>query len=93
MDWNTLLNNRDFSGALTALTFTPDVSADGSDQWRAFLLFHQAKYEEALEIYSSLTQKPGSKSYDLHIAACHFRQRRYLESQSFAEKVTFLLVY
>ncbi|GAB4821295.1 hypothetical protein N2152v2_008341 [Parachlorella kessleri] len=85
MDLLSCLESRDFAGALTALRFTPGLGKEAQQQWRAFLHFHAGRYEEALELYVSLSGE-SAKSFDLHQAACLFRLRRYAEAQQAAER-------
>lgn len=91
MDLLGYLAARDFQGALTVLRFTQGLGRDAAAQWRAYLLFHAGRHEEALEVYTQLAGgadgSGGSKSFDLHLAACCFRLRRFEEARRHAERV------
>lgn len=84
------LQRRDFAAAQAILACMPGLEKEASEQWRAWLLFHAGRADEALEAYAAAAEAAavgGGKSYDLHRAACLFQLRNYRQAQELAHHV------
>ncbi len=86
------LQQRDFAAAQAIVAFTPGLAKDSLEQWRAWLLLHAGRAEEALEAYAAAAAAAEagggvSKRFDLHRAACLFQLLKYHQAQELANQV------
>lgn len=87
------LQQRDFAAAQAIVAFTPGLAKESLEQWRAWLLLHAGRAEEALEAYAAAAAAAAeagggvSKRFDLHRAACLFQLLKYHQARELANQV------
>ncbi|EAY07626.1 TPR Domain containing protein [Trichomonas vaginalis G3] len=85
------VDQRNYSAAITYIQFLEeDLNLDvdiNFKLWKGYCLFHQGKYQEAIDLYNQMLEKdPNNLILHLYISSCLFYLKEFDEAKAEAEK-------
>uniref|UniRef100_A0A8D9E4S6 Intraflagellar transport protein 56 n=1 Tax=Cacopsylla melanoneura TaxID=428564 RepID=A0A8D9E4S6_9HEMI len=86
----SFLEKRDYTGALTLLTFQKESGSTDTltDSWFGYCYFHLGLYKQAVGIYETLRHLPNApEDTDVNLACCYFYLGMHLQANQVLEKV------